>query len=178
MNSTATSLADYRMRRHYDSILNVSSKEKLPILMAIGGGTGASIGGTGSLHIDRDLLRRMHYQDKAVMLLVLAVYMVALWFSANLTYRQASNNSPVTYYADPRFHNYVMEGHELEVFLDAFNQAPKSVSLQVTGFLPITEDSPATVRWRGANYQVAFTFSLDLSPWVMWESQTQTGTAG
>merc|ERR1740138_1077174 len=104
MNSTARSLADFRMRRQYDNIFNASSKEKLPVLMAIGGGTGATIGGTGSLHIDRDLLRRMHYQDKAVMLLVLAGYIVALAFSVSLTYRQASNHSPVTYYADPRYH--------------------------------------------------------------------------
>jgi hypothetical protein len=149
-----------------------------PMLFAIGGGTGASIGGTGSTTVDRDLLRRMHYQDKAVMFLVLVVYLVALAFSANLTYRQATNNSPVTYYADPRFHNYVMEGHELDVFLETFNQAPKNITLQVAGFVPVQDDMHESVRWRGENFQVAFTFSLDLSPWVVREIQTQTPSTG
>jgi len=146
--------------------------EKVPLLMALGGGTGASIGGTGSSIVDRDLLRRMHYQDKAVMLLVLVVYMVALAFSANLTYRQASNNFPVTYYADPRFNNLVMEGNDLDVFLDTFNQAPKNISLQVAGFIQVPDDMNGSVRWRGENFQVVFTFSLDLSPWVVRETQT------
>lgn len=148
--------------------------EKLPVLMALGGGTGASIGVSGSSSVDRDLLRRMHYQDKAVMILVLLVYMVALGFSANLTYRQASNNSPVTYYADPRFHNLVMEGEELEVFLDTFNHAPKNIALRVAGFVPVVDETPASLRWRGENMQVAFTFSLDLSPWVVRETHTTT----
>ena len=51
---------------------------------------------------------------EAVMLLVLLVYFVALSFSANLTYRHACNNSPVTYYSDPRLQNLVMEGHDLD----------------------------------------------------------------
>jgi hypothetical protein len=119
----------------------------------------------------------MHYQDKAVMFLVLIVYLVALAFSANLTYRQATNNSPVTYYADPRFHNYVMEGNELDVFLEAFNQAPKNISLQVAGFVPVPEENSGSVRWRGEDFQVAFTFSLDLSQWVVRETQMETTRA-
>lgn len=148
-----------------------------PIIVALAGGTGASIGGTGSANVDRDLLRRMHYQDKAVMLLVLVVYMVALAFSVNLTYRQASNNSPVTYYADPRFNNLLMEGHDLDVFLHTFNQAPKNISLRVAGFVPVAEDMDGNTHWRGENYQTAFTFSLDLSPWMVRETQTVDQTS-
>jgi hypothetical protein len=162
-----------RQRGDISPVLVPPAGEHLPILMALGGGTGASIGGTGRSAVDRDLLRRMHYQDKAVMFLVLVVYLVALAFSANLTYRQATNNSPVTYYADPRFHNYVMEGHELDVFLEAFNQAPKNISLQVAGFVPVPEENSSSVRWRGEDFQVAFTFSLDLSPWVVREIQME-----
>lgn len=149
-------------------------KDNKDVLMAIGGGTGARIGSTGSLRVDRDLLRRMHYQDKAAMLLVLIVYFVALSFSANLTYRYACNHFPVTYYADPRFHNLIMEGHDLDVFLENFNQPPKNISLQVAGYLPVPEEIHNSVRWRGENFQVAFTFSLDLSPWVV---QEQTGSS-
>lgn len=142
-------------------------------LTALGGGTGASIGGTGSAIVDRDLLRRMHYQDKAVMLLVLMVYLVALMFSASLTYRQATNTFPVTYYADPRFHNMVIDGDDLDIFLGIFNQAPKNIMLKVAGFIPVAEDLDVnSIRWQGENYQVAFTFSLDLSAWVVREVQT------
>jgi len=148
-----------------------------PIIVALAGGTGASIGGTGSANVDRDLLRRMHYQDKAVMLLVLVVYMVALAFSVSLTYRQASNNSPVTYYADPRFHNLLMEGNDLDVFLHTFNQAPKNISLRVAGFVPVADDVDGNTQWRGENYQTAFTFSLDLSPWMVRETQTVDQTS-
>lgn len=161
----------------YDDLFNsIPKKEQMPLLMALGGGTGASVGGTGNHRVDRDLLQRMHYQDKAVMLLVLAIYMVALWLSATLTYRQASNRSPVTYYADPRFHSVVMEGHDLDTFLETFNQAPKNITLQVTGFLPVPDEMMGSVQWRGENFQVAFTFSLDLSPWV--ERATRTGGTG
>merc|ERR1719316_2455577 len=148
--------------------------EKVPLLMALGGGTGASIGGTGSSIVDRNLIRRMHYQDKAVLLLILSVYLVTLWFSASLTYRQACNNSPVTYYSNPRLHNLAMEGHELDEFMGTFNQAPKNITLQVSGFVPVTEEMVGNVHWRGENFQVAFTFSLDLSPWVVRESNAST----
>lgn len=151
---------------HEVEMTSASAGEPLPVLMALGGGTGASIGGTSSAMVNRDLLRRMHYQDKAVMLLVVMVYFVALWFSATLTFRQACNNSPVTYYADPRFHNLVMEGNDLDVFLDAFNQSPKNIALQVSGFVAVPDDIQGSVRWQGENFQTAFTFSLDLSPWV------------
>jgi hypothetical protein len=145
--------------------------EPLPVLMAIGGGTGASLG-TGTKMGDRDLMWRMHYQDKAVMLLVLVVYLVALVFSASVTYRQACNNIPVTYYADPRYHSLVAEGHDIDAFLDCFNQAPKNIALQVAGFVQVPEEIHGSIQWRGQSFQTAFTFSLDLSPWVVRQTQT------
>jgi len=147
-----------------------------PIILALAGGTGASISGAGTAKVDRDLLRRMHYQDKAVMCLVLVVYMVALAFSVSLTYRQATNNSPVTYYADPRYNSLVMEGNDLDAFLNAFNQPPKNISLRVAGFVPVSDYMDGNIQWRGEHFQTAFTFSLDLSPWMVRETQTEDRT--
>jgi hypothetical protein len=136
-------------------------------LFALGGGTGASIGIPGSI-VHQSLLQRMQYQDKAVIFLVLMAYMVALCFSASLTYRDASNDSPVTYYS--RDHDNVIHGHDLDVCLDAFNQPPKNIMLRVAGFVQVPEDM-GTVRWRDESFHVAFTFSLDLSPWIVRETQ-------
>lgn len=139
------------------------------VLFAIGGGTGATIGGTGNPELDQDMVRRMRYQDKAVMLVLLVAYTGSLIFSASLAYRQASNNSPVTYYADPRQHNMVVDSPHLEHFLDTFNQPPKDVHLQVSGFVPLQDPElmNGNVDWYGVHYHVAFSFALDLSPWVV-----------
>jgi len=148
------------------------------VLVALGGGTGASIGGTGNRALDKDMATRMRCQDSAVMLLMVIVYMVTLFLLASLTYRRSHNNSQVTYYADPRFYQMVMEGHESPAFLDAFNQAPKSVQLQVTGFIPVPEGVLGSIQWQGDFFHVAFTFALDLSPWVVRETQDATLTDG
>eukprot|EP00929_Paragymnodinium_shiwhaense_P092169 TRINITY_DN52046_c0_g1_i1.p1 TRINITY_DN52046_c0_g1~~TRINITY_DN52046_c0_g1_i1.p1 ORF type:complete len:582 (+),score=122.30 TRINITY_DN52046_c0_g1_i1:176-1921(+) len=138
-------------------------------LFAIGGGTGATIGGTGDPALDQDMVRRMRYQDKAVMLFLMLAYTGSLAFSANIAYRQACNTSPVTYYADPRYHNMVVDSSDMDGFLEAFNQPPKEVQLQVTGFVPLQDPEFAVgnVDWYGMHYHVAFSFALDLSPWVV-----------
>jgi len=136
-------------------------------LSALGGGTGALRGGTGDEALDRDLVLRMHYQDKAVLLMLLLVYITTLCIGASMTYRQSLNDSTVTYYADPRYYNTVTEDTDLDRFLDAFAQVPKNAHLQVTGFVPMPEPIPGGVDWNGQHYHVAFTFSLDLSPWVV-----------
>lgn len=141
------------------------------VMTDIGGGTGATVGGTGDIVLDRDLLRRMRYQDKAVMCLLLLAYTGSLAFSASLAYRQAANDSPVTYYADPRFYNHAVDTDDLETFLDVFNQPPKDVQLQVSGLLPLPPlpeyADNAAVEWLGTRYRAAFSFALDLSPWVV-----------
>lgn len=137
-------------------------------LMALGGGTGAILGSTGHRGLDKDLVRRMRYQDHAMVVLVVMAYLVGLLFVASLTYRQAGNNSSVTYYADPRTHNTTSDGNDIESFLDAFSQCPSNCRLQVTGYEPGFHRG--RVRWRGELYQIAFTFSLDLSPWIVRES--------
>merc|ERR1719362_1342188 len=92
----------------------------------------------------------------------------------NVTYRQSSNTSAVTYYGDPRTSTAVMEGHDLDAFLDAFNDAPRAVKLQVTGFVPIPDGVLASgVHWNGEFYHVAFTFSLDLTTWVVWDNDPE-----
>lgn len=148
------------------------------VLMALAGGTGASPTGFRNSRGSRDMLRRMQYQDRAVMFLVAAVYVVVLWFIATLTFRHASNNSPVTYYSDPRSHDLVMEGHDLDAFLYTFNQPPKNIALQVTGFEPVPDDVLNSIRWNGENLQTVFTFSLDLSPWVQQATHTIATPAG
>lgn len=148
------------------------------VLMALAGGTGASPTGFRNSRGSRDMLRRMQYQDRAVMFLVAAVYVVVLWFIATLTFRHASNNSPVTYYSDPRSHDLVMEGHDLDAFLYTFNQPPKNIALQVTGFEPVPDEVLNSIRWNGENLQTVFTFSLDLSPWVQQATHTIATPAG
>jgi len=139
-------------------------------VMDIGGGTGASVSGSGDNFLDRALLRRMRYQDKAVLLLLLAAYFGSLLFSSSLAFRQAKNNSAVTYYADPRYHNLTTDCEDAESFLEAFNQPPSDAQLQVVGLvrLPLVPDAIVeAVTWLGARYRVAFSFTLDLSPWLV-----------
>jgi len=143
------------------------------VIYALGGGTGATIGGTGSADLDRDLLRRMRYQDKAVMMLLLFMYFITLVFSANFAYRQALNDSPVRYYADPRFHDMVLEGNDVDRFLDTFNQSPKDMQLQVAGFIQVPSGMVSSVEWQGECYLDAFSFALDLSPWIVRENTTE-----
>lgn len=137
-------------------------------LADIGGGTGATVGGTGSSAIDRDLIRRMRYQDKVVMVLLLLAYMFSLAFSASVVYSQAFNNSAVSYYADPRFHTMTVDGHDVEDFLVSFNQAPRDVQLQVIGMMPLSPfpGQENMVDWIGSQHRIAFAFALDLSPWI------------
>lgn len=144
------------------------------LLMDIGGGTGASVSGTGDTGMDQALLRRMRYQDKAVMLLLLMAYAGSLLFSASIAYRQAINDSPVTFYADPRFHNLTTDAEDVDSFLEIFNQPPSDAQLQVTGLVPLLPLPDyvvdAAVMWLGARYRVAFSFALDLSPWLVPQS--------
>mmetsp|Transcript_102579 Transcript_102579/g.319651 ORF Transcript_102579/g.319651 Transcript_102579/m.319651 type:complete len:532 (+) Transcript_102579:12-1607(+) len=139
------------------------------IIFAIAGGTGASISSQASILFKADLVRRMRLQDTAVMLLMIGVYFITLLVTANVAYHQAANNSRITYYADPRYHTMVVEGHDMEAFLEAFAQPPKSVLLNVAGLARAVEDMPGTLRYRGGSYRVDFTFALDLSPWVVRE---------
>jgi len=135
------------------------------VLAALGGGTGVRVGGLRHNELDRELLRRMRIQDKAVALAIVALYFAFLAFGFSAKFHDSYNDSPVTYYADPRYHSLVSEGNDADSFLDAFNQAPKNVHLQVTGFLPVSEGR-GSVQWKGDHYRVAFAFALDLSPWV------------
>lgn len=138
-----------------------------PMLMAMAGGIGASVGNTGSINFDRDLIHRMKMQDLGVMCLLMFVYFATLSFSACLAHRQAANRSRVKFYADPRMYiNTADQGGE-EAFLEAFNQQPKQVQLRVTGYLPVANNFPGSFFWRDGLYAVAFSFALDLTPWVV-----------
>lgn len=141
-------------------------------LVALAGGTGATIGATGILALDEDLVRRMRYQDKAVMFLLMVMYFLTLAFSASFAYRQALNDSPVTFYADPRYHDMVAEGRERSHFLDSFGGPPKDVHLRVAGFMPVPAGILGSIEWQGEYYYDAWSFALDVSPWVVREEST------
>lgn len=145
-----------------------------PTLMAVAGGIGASVGNTGSINFDRDLIHRMKMQDLVVMCLLMFVYFATLSFSACLAHRQAANRSRVKFYADPRLYINTADQSGEEAFLEAFNQRPKQVQLRVTGYLPVANNFPGSFFWRDGLYAVAFSFALDLTPWVVRGSPDET----
>eukprot|EP00913_Durusdinium_trenchii_P004586 g4260.t1 len=67
----------------------------------------------------------MRYQDKLVLGLMVAAYFIALLFTASLAYRQATNNSPVRFYADPRVEALMIDSSDLDDFIWTFIQPPK-----------------------------------------------------
>lgn len=144
-------------------------------IFAVGGGTGASVSSNRKnvIRLNWDMQRRMRYQDDAVIVLLVVVYFVSLFFGLSFTYWQCVNTQSAVYYADPRFHNRVSSDHGIESFLAAFNQSPKSVQLQVTGFVPVADHADGSVHWQGESYFVAFTFALDLSAWVVQLDQSE-----
>lgn len=148
--------------------LSTSTGTVRELVEAVAGGTGAAIGGTGNAMLDKNLARRMRLQDEVVMMLMLLLYFTSLAFSAGMVYRQAANDSPVTFYAaGPGAFSATAHGHDVNDFLEAFNHAPKGAYLRVTGYRHATEFSQGAVRWKGEYFIVDFTFSLDLSVWVV-----------
>lgn len=138
------------------------------ILMALGSGTGLSIeDGEADDQFNDEMMLRTTYQSSAVVLLLFLLYASAIISGLSFMYWRVKNNSPVTYYADPRYHSMVMEGHDRENFVDTFNQTPKQVLLQVTGFVPASEWHRNAVEWQGGFCRAVFTFSLDVSPWCV-----------
>jgi len=147
-------------------------------VLSICGGTGASISGTGDTVLDQELLKRMRSQDKAAMALLLVLYAGSLYFSAQLSYRQANNDSPVTYYADPRIDTAVLEDDDdAETFLATFNSPPKEIYLHVTGLVHVPEGDVnngavgtrdfADIEWQDEPHRIEFSFALDLGPWLI-----------
>lgn len=136
------------------------------VLMALGGGTGASLGATGSLQADTDLYHRMRIQDQAVLFLLLVAYGVALALSASIGFHNAANDSPVTFYTNPHQQPLMMEGHSVESFINTFNQPSKNAYLQVTGYAASADETVGSVQWEGTYYNVVFTFALELAPWI------------
>jgi len=150
------------------------------IMDYIGGGTGSSISVDGDVNTDAEIIRRIRYQDTGVMLLLLGIYFTTLLFSASMAYRSASNDAPVDHYADPRYHTQTVQGEDVGEFLEAFNVPPKEVRLQVTGFRPMPllgEEFMASTQSYGIRQHIAFSFALDLAPWVVRDGQDQDSAA-
>lgn len=148
--------------------------EELPareILLAIGGGTGAGPTAAGDPDMDRDMVQRTRYQDKVLLFLLLLAYFTSLFFSASMAYRKATNHSPVKYYADPRVDDAVIDSSNVHDFLETFNQPPQNVQLQIQGLSPLRRMIPhiidGVVEWKETYYRYDFSYSLDLTPWVV-----------
>jgi len=137
-----------------------------PVLLALAGGIGASVGNTGSIILDRDLIRRMKVQDVTVMMLLLLAYFSTLFFSGCLAHRQAHNNSRAKYYADPRVFVASCDSRYTGSFLEAFNTQPRQVLLTVSGYRQVQLNAPHGFHWKDGTYVLAFSFALDLTPWV------------
>jgi len=134
-------------------------------LLALAGGTGFTM----DLLLRRDSLRsdRMIIQDEAVLFLLIGLYLNALLLSGVLAYRQARNDSRVQFYADPRVDGSVSHTFNMADFLEAFNQPPKNVYVRVSGYTHAPLHAPGCFSWRGLNYNLAFSFCLDISPWLV-----------
>lgn len=146
------------------------------ILLSLGGGTGLRppMQRTASAWARRmaaDQERQARYQNEAVMILLIVVYMAFISSSLSVLYAQLRNRSLVTFYADPREDMLSINDHRLETFLDTFNQSPKMHHLQVSGFRPLPANGtlPAeeeVTEINGDCYTLAFSFSLDLTTWI------------
>lgn len=146
------------------------------LLTDLGGGTGASAHELRSAFLGEELMRRMDSQNKVSLALLLLAYCGSLVFSAMVAYQQSLNNSPITYYSDPRQLRAGVEGHDVGDFLEVFNQPPGDVQLQVTGMVPAEYLATGTqlVEWLGSQYRVEFSFALDLTPWLVREETSRS----
>jgi len=137
------------------------------VLVALGGGTGVVMQETV---LPGDYESRSRYQNDALLVLIATAYFVAIFLGLSYLRWRVENRSPITFYADPTHTATAMEGHDVVSFLATFNQAPKQVLLQVTGFLPVDNDGAhGSIEWEEERFRVAFTFALDLSPWLVRE---------
>lgn len=139
------------------------------MLMALGGGVGVVMQQAMIPFLREEYESRSRYQNDALLLLIVVSYFVAIVVSLSYVHWKSHNRSSITYYASPGYIVAGMEGHDVIGFLTTFSQAPKQVLLQVTGFLPVDDSVVEAFEWRGGQYDVAFTFALDLSPWVVRE---------
>lgn len=139
------------------------------MLMAIGGGIGSMWELAGNTVLDRDIVLRAHYQDKALLFLLAMIYFVTLGLAASIQYRRSFNDSSIRYYAHHQEYRLVAEGEDVPSFLETFNQPPPSVSLQVAGYLANSLESTPNI---------AFSFALDLSPWIVQEASHGVSSVG
>lgn len=142
------------------------------VLFAVAEGTGVVPGternSTGILRQTLDF--RARCQTEAVLVMLALTYMAVIVFALHSLYLQLQNDSPVTYYADPRYHSAAMDGDDLDDFLSTFNLLPQAAYLHVTGLEPI--DGLGTVH-DAQLQQTAFDFSLDVSSWIVRVSQLE-----
>jgi len=151
----------------YMSDAMATNMSMMDFVFALAGGMGANARRTG---VDIDLARRKQFQDAGVMVLMVMMYFVTLMIAASLTFRDVANSSRILFYADPRYFNLGIRSASIEAFLDEFNRVPEDLYIQIVGFFmgDLSEDQ----------HLVAFSFSLDVSPWIVPRTGPSTRITG
>lgn len=145
------------------------------VLMALGSGSGFYTDPRDrSLHAQQ-VLRELRYQHLAASLLIVVVFCGFLATSLSMVYwqvqAQVREMASVRYYARLGHDIACADGVDVQGFLDAFDKPPSSARLTVSGW-ELVDHEPSIffdsdhLFWNGGNYRVAFSFALDLTPWL------------
>mmetsp|Transcript_13963 Transcript_13963/g.33826 ORF Transcript_13963/g.33826 Transcript_13963/m.33826 type:complete len:438 (-) Transcript_13963:196-1509(-) len=126
-----------------------------------------TIADRGNPRINREIMmRRLDFQDKCLLVMLLLVYLVTLALGWALVYRMSHNSAPIRFFSDPRYHLLTTEATDQAGFLGTFNQKPAGVWLQVCGFTECEATATNAVQWKGKKYVTDFNFALELSTWA------------
>eukprot|EP00929_Paragymnodinium_shiwhaense_P120043 TRINITY_DN91948_c0_g1_i1.p1 TRINITY_DN91948_c0_g1~~TRINITY_DN91948_c0_g1_i1.p1 ORF type:complete len:461 (-),score=90.25 TRINITY_DN91948_c0_g1_i1:81-1463(-) len=146
------------------------------VLLALGSGSGLNYDPDGHGKQSRRTLREMCYQHAATTFLIIGFFFLFILTNLRILYwqveRRVSESSSVKFYADVSGQVGLSESTDFEDFLEAFSKPPQAASLAVTGLL---EATPAEIIRGNFDYtilhgrfqRVAFSFSLDLTPWLV-----------
>jgi hypothetical protein len=141
------------------------------ILIALGDGSG--------FYSDRTLRARtiLRYQHLAASLLIILIFCGFLCISLSMVHWQVQAQvhqlGSVKYFAHFGSELASVDGQELPNFLETFDKPLSEASLVVSGWEP-HEDAEFDewlydhryLRWHGQIYKLAFSFALDISPWL------------
>eukprot|EP00451_Oxyrrhis_marina_P039281 CAMPEP_0204392040 /NCGR_PEP_ID=MMETSP0469-20131031/61552_1 /ASSEMBLY_ACC=CAM_ASM_000384 /TAXON_ID=2969 /ORGANISM="Oxyrrhis marina" /LENGTH=567 /DNA_ID=CAMNT_0051386005 /DNA_START=68 /DNA_END=1769 /DNA_ORIENTATION=+ len=126
-----------------------------------------TIADRGNPRVNREIMmRRLDFQDKCLLVMLLMVYLVTLALGWALVYRMSHNSAPIRFFSDPRYHLLTTEATDQAGFLGTFNQKPSGVWLQVCGFTECEATVANAVQWKGKKYVTDFNFALELSNWA------------
>lgn len=121
------------------------------LLLALGGGTGLALPSDEESETF-EKRRRTYYQTNALAFVLVGLYFAVLAVGASYLRWKLDVRTDISYFSCEG--EAAVQGHDARRFLDAFNNRPKQVTLQVTGS---SEDEE----------ELTFNFALDLSHWVV-----------